>query len=55
LGSFQDLLLGVIVKGLFHPLLLLVMAFFGLDGVVAAVFFHYKISQFYRRKNFVGV
>ncbi|KAJ6866033.1 hypothetical protein NC652_037535 [Populus alba x Populus x berolinensis] len=32
----QDLLLGVIFKGLFHPLLPLVMAFFGLDGVVAA-------------------
>jgi hypothetical protein len=39
LGSSQDLLLGVIFKGLCHPLLLLMMAFFGLDGVVAAVFF----------------
>jgi hypothetical protein len=39
LGSSQDLLLGVIFKGLFHPLSLLVMTFFGLDGVAAAVFF----------------
>jgi len=39
LGSSQDLLLGVIFKGLFHPFLLLVMTFFGLDGVAAAVFF----------------
>ncbi|KAJ6865716.1 hypothetical protein NC652_037281 [Populus alba x Populus x berolinensis] len=48
----QDLLLGVIFKGLFHPLLPLVMAFFGLDGVVAAVFFCSSQSYFSSAADF---